>query len=220
MPSQPSDAPQSGIARRRQAAKREPNQEYVAKRAALVRAAADAFVEKGYDAVTLNDIAERLGTDRASLYYYVASKEELLQETVQGTIDANVKELERILKLDLSARDRLHQLIVVLVTSYEADYPYSYVYIQEDMRKVGSDDSPWAKQMTRQTRRVEAIAAKLIQEGIAAGELRDDVDPKLAANALFGMVNWTHRWFSPKRKLTAEEVADAFSAIFFDGFAR
>jgi TetR/AcrR family transcriptional regulator, cholesterol catabolism regulator len=210
---------QSGIARRRSAAREEGNEEYRAKRAALVQAAAAVFQEKGYEAATLNDIAERLGTDRASLYYYVGSKKELFQEAVAGTLDANVLKAEAILASDEPARDRLRALVTVLIESYEASYPATYVYIQEDMRRIASDTTAWAKQMRKQTRRVEAITTELIEVGIAEGALRDDVATRLATNALFGMVNWTHRWFKPGRGLSAAEVAAAFSDIFLDGMS-
>jgi hypothetical protein len=95
-----------------------------------------------------------------------------------------------------------------------------YVYIQEDMRKVASEKTTWAKQMTRQTRRFEALTVGLIEQGIEEGTFREDVRVDLAANALFGMANWTHRWFKPGRQLGATEMAEAFAAIFLDGMMK
>jgi hypothetical protein len=88
------------------------------------------------------------------------------------------------------------------------------------MRKVASEQTTWAKQMTRQTRRFESITVKLITEGVEEGTFRDDVRVDLAANALFGMLNWTHRWFKPGRQLSAGEMAQAFCTIFFDGMMK
>jgi AcrR family transcriptional regulator len=207
----------SGIGRRRAAALAEGNEDYTAKRRELIQAAATVFKEKGYEAATLNDVAERLGADRASLYYYVAGKEELFQEAVRGGVEANLTEVERILKLDETPDDKLRMIVAQLLSSYEQNYPHMYVYIQEDMRKVSSEHSDWAKEMTRQTRRFEAITLKLIKQAIADGRFRDDVPPDLAANALFGMVNWTHRWFKPGKKSSPTDVTDAFWTIFFDG---
>src|SRR5207253_8692552 len=52
----------------------EPSPEYVARREEIVAAAAEVFHEKGYDAGTLDDVADALDLRRASLYYYVRSK--------------------------------------------------------------------------------------------------------------------------------------------------
>jgi AcrR family transcriptional regulator len=211
-------AQESGIGRRRRAAKRaEGNEEYQAKRRELIRVAATVFKEKGYEAATLNDIAERLGADRATLYYYVGGKEELFQEAVRGGVADNLLEVERILKLDTTPDEKLRLIVTRLLTSYEANYPHMYVYIQEDMRKVASEQSDWAKDMTRQTRRFESATMKLMKQAVAEGRFREDIQPELAANALFGMVNWTHRWFKPGKKLSASEIVDSFWTIFVEG---
>jgi AcrR family transcriptional regulator len=213
-----SAAPESGIGRRRRAAKgAEGNEEYQAKRRELIRVAATVFKEKGYEAATLNDIAERVGADRASLYYYVGGKQELFQEAIRGGVADNLLDVDRILKLDVAPDEKLRLIVERLLTSYEAYYPAMYVYIQEDMRRVASDESDWAKDMTRQTRRFESITIKLIKQAVDEGRFRADVQPDLAANALFGMVNWTHRWFKPGKKLSASQLTDTFWTIFFDG---
>jgi hypothetical protein len=108
----------------------------------------------------------------------------------------------------------------MLRSSYEENYPHMYVYIQEDMRKVASEESEWAKEMTRQTRRFESSTIKLIKQAVDQGIFRGDVRPELAANALFGMVNWTHRWFKPGKKLNARDLTDSFWTIFIDGMRK
>jgi AcrR family transcriptional regulator len=207
----------SGIGRRRAAARVDSNEEYRARRRDLIRAAAIVFKEKGYEAATLNDVAERFGADRASLYYYISGKQELFQEAIREGVEANLAELERILARDDGPEEKLRLIIKQLVCSYEHHYPQMYVYIQEDMRRVASDRSAWAKQMARATRRFESVTLALIQQVIEQQGFRSDVPPELAANALFGMMNWTHRWFKPGDRLTAGEIMDTFWAIFLDG---
>ena len=207
----------SGIGRRRAAARLDSNDEYRTRRRDLIRAAALVFKEKGYEAATLNDVAERFGADRASLYYYVSGKQELFQEAIREEVEANLAELERILVGDDGPEEKLRLIIRRLVCSYEDNYPHMYVYIQEDMRRVASDSSPWAKQMALATRRFESVTLALIQEVIEQEGFRSDVPPELAVNALFGMMNWTHRWFKPGNRLTAIEIMDTFWAIFVDG---
>ena len=68
---------QSGIGRRRAAALAEGSAAYAERRAEIIAAAAKVFREKGYRGTSLADVAESLDTDRASLYYYIGSKEEL-----------------------------------------------------------------------------------------------------------------------------------------------
>ncbi|SEO98008.1 TetR/AcrR family transcriptional regulator [Amycolatopsis saalfeldensis] len=215
----------SGLSKRRRSAQVEGSAAYQAKRSELLQIAGDVFKEKGFEAATLNDIATRFGTDRAAIYYYFAGKDELFQEVFHATakmvLDENLAQATRIAGLDMTAQEKLRKLIEVQITSYEANYPYVYVYIQEDMGKVAFQSTSWAKEMVRKTRRFESIVTDVITAGIRAGEFRDDLVVPLVVKTLFGMVNWTHRWFKPgDRKYTAQQTVDTFSAIFFDGLRR
>jgi TetR/AcrR family transcriptional regulator, cholesterol catabolism regulator len=207
----------SGIGRRRQAARTEGGADYKARREELVKVAAEVFQEKGYQASTLNDIAERMDTDRASLYYYVGSKQELFQEVVQDVLEANLREARRIKKEPLKPAEKLARLVNTMMVSYEENYPFTYVYIQEDMSQVGSQDSEWARAMTSRTRSFEKIVKGFIEEGVAAKEFRADIPPEIAANGLYGMLNWTHRWFRPGGGADATQVAAAFSSLLLEG---
>lgn len=215
----------SGMSRRRQLAISEGNTAYQAKRAELLRAAAEVFGERGYEGTTLNDIAARFGTDRASLYYYVASKKELFQAVFQDTardvLVENLAEAVRVSALDLDAPQKLRLLVEQQVYSYEKNYPYVYLYINEDMAKVAFQSTPWAKDMLKNTRKFESIVSQVLEQGVAEGTFRDDVPVPLMARGLFGMINWTHRWFNPKSsKTNAREIADSFCKIFLQGVMR
>jgi AcrR family transcriptional regulator len=210
----------SGIGRRRQAARTEGGADYKARREELVKVAAEVFQEKGYQAATLNDVAEKVGTDRASLYYYVGSKQELFEEVVQDVLEANLKEARRIKKEDLPPAEKLTKLVRTMMVSYERNYPFTYVYIQEDMSRVGAQDSEWARTMSSRTRSFEKIVKGFIEDGIAAGEFRSDIPSEIAANGLYGMLNWTHRWFHPGRGADATQIAESFASLFLEGMRR
>ncbi len=208
----------SNISRRRRSALAEGGEEYAAKRAELIEIAAGLFREKGYQSTRLADIANAAGMDRASIYYYIGSKEELFRESVEGILDMNLSEAKRISKdPKLGIADRLQQIFTVLMRSYEQNFPHMYVYIQEQMHQVTTEETAWSQEMLKKTRSFEAIITDLIREGAEAGELRNDIPPRLMTNALFGMFNWTHRWFTPGGSLSGENVATAFNLLFWQG---
>jgi AcrR family transcriptional regulator len=183
----------------------------------IVKAASNVFRQKGYKSTTLTDIAEEAGVERATLYYYVGGKEELFREAVQDVVDKNAAEALRVSRdSSLTPGEKLEYLVHWLMSSYEEHYPHLYVYIQEEMHQVTGDTSEWGKNMVKHTKRWEAIVIKLIEEGIEQGEFRSDVPPLLLANSLFGMFNWTHRWFKPGKR-SAKEIATAFCKVFFQG---
>ena len=207
----------SRISRRRSAALAEGGRDYNARRHELIRIAADVFRAKGYAASTLLDIANELGTDRASLYYYVGSKEELFQACISQAVGANIARAREIAAAGLTPRERLIQLIELLINSQVEHYPYLYVYIQEDMRQVAGEEAAWAIDMVEQTRRFERYFTEAIADGALAGVFRPDLSTTLIANTLFGMTQWTHRWFVPGGKYTAQDLIDTFVTIFFSG---
>lgn len=209
----------SNIARRRKAAQADGGMEYKNKRDELIRVAAMLFKEKGYRSTTLNEIAAAAGLDRASIYYYVDNKEEFFREAIKGVLDANTNEAERLLRMrSLNPKEKLERLVAILMRSYDENYPYMYLYIQEEMHAVAEQQTVWAQEMVQQTQRFETVVITLFKKGIEEGLLRSDISSGLAANALFGMFNWSHRWYKPGVGKSADDVARAFCKIFFEGF--
>ena len=208
----------SNIARRRKSALSEGSADYKLKRDQIVKVASQLFRERGYKSTTLAHVAEVAGVDRATVYYYVGSKEELFREAVQDLVNKNAAKAQRIFRSkELDAGQKLVQLVEALMCSYEEHYPHMYVYIQEEMHQVDGDTSEWALAMSRHTRRWENIFMKLVEEAMAGGILRADIPAGISVNALFGMLNWTHRWFKPGGKRGAKEIAAGFCEIFFNG---
>jgi TetR/AcrR family transcriptional regulator, cholesterol catabolism regulator len=208
----------SRIAQRRSAALLEGGPDYSAKRAELIRVAAEVFRAKGYAAATLNDVAAVFGTDRASLYYYVGSKEELFQACITDSVQTNIARSSEIAAMDIPPREKLERLIALIIHSQVEHYPYMYVYIQEDMRQVASQDALWAQEMVDQTHQLERHFLEVIAQGVADGSFRSDLSTTLIANSLFGMTQWTHRWFVPgKSKYSADDLIRSFSTILFQG---
>ena len=210
----------SGIGKRRLAAIQDGSTDYAAKRAELVNVAAEVFRRKGYAAATLNDIAAAFGTDRASLYYYVSSKEELFQACIQGITGTNLQRAEAIAAEESSPRERIRALVTMLIRSQAEHYPHMYLYIAEDMARIHSNEAEWAGQMIEITRKIERIFLDAIEEGKAKGEFRQDLSTTLIANSIFGMTQWTHRWYVPgSSRYEPDDLSAAFNEILFAGIS-
>jgi AcrR family transcriptional regulator len=208
----------SNISRRRESALKEGSVDYLAKRDELVRIAAQQFKQSGYRATTLAEIGHKAGLDRATVYYYFGSKEELFREILRTGVDQNIRECVRISENDeLDSIEKLQAIVQQLMKAYDEHYPHMYVYIQEEMERITSEKSVWAQEISSQTRRFEKIVIGLISEAIAAGKMRNDIPVSIAANAIFGMLNWTHRWYQPGSAHGADEVSKSFAMIFLDG---
>jgi AcrR family transcriptional regulator len=210
----------SNISRRRKSALQDGSTDYLAKRTELVEIAGRQFKNNGFRATTLAEIGHKAGLDRATVYYYFGSKEELFRECLRVGVDDNITECERIFGDEtLTSAEKLRGVINQLMRAYDENYPHMYVYIQEEMSRIAGEKSAWAQQIISQTRKFERIVLGLISDMISRGEMRSDIPVSIAANAVFGMLNWTHRWYRPGGAHSASEVSGGFCEIFFDGMA-
>lgn len=208
----------SKISHRRRSARSDGSADYAAKRKELLQIAARLFKANGFQATRIVDIANEAGLDRATAYYYVGSKEELFREMIEDVLGGVMAEGERLLSdQSLSWLERLHSIFVSLMISYESNYPATFVYIQERMHQIQTEKSEWAESIIVKARAFDRILLTFISEAMANGELRNDLTPRIVENALFGMLNWTHRWFVPGRGLTGAQVAEDFWSIFIGG---
>lgn len=204
----------SGIGRRRATAKMETaNPAYLERRREIIDAAARVFKRKGYKGTRLADIAEELGTDRANLYYYVSSKDELFEEAVTEAVIINITRAEEIRSGEGSPEEKLRMIVEELMLSYAAHYPFLYVFIQEDLSHVKESRAGWAAEMRSINRRYEKVIVSLIQEGYDEGSLREVGPAWVVAYGMIGAVGWTNRWFDPSR---SEADAGAIGRTYAD----
>lgn len=208
----------SNISRRRRSAQLDGSADYAAKRKELLQIAAGLFKANGFQATRIIDIASAAGLDRATAYYYVGSKEELFRTMIEEVLEGVYEEAER-LKSDSSLTwlERLHAIFVSLMVSYERNYPATFVYIQERMHQIQTEKTEWAQGIIIKARAFDNTLLLFISKAIEDGDLRSDIAPRIVENALFGMLNWTHRWFVPGGGLTGEQLAEDFWSIFIGG---
>ena len=211
----------SNISKRRTSALKEGSGEYLAKRTELIEVAGQQFKANGLKATTLAEIGQKAGMDRATVYYYFGCKEELFRECLRVGVEANIAACEAIFTdQTLTSGQKLRAVITQLMSAYDQYYPHMYVYISEEMSRITSEESAWAQRIISKTRTFEQIVISLISDLMKADDVRSDIAVSVAANAVFGMLNWTHRWYQPNGAHSASEISNAFCEIFFNGMAR
>jgi AcrR family transcriptional regulator len=189
----------SGIDRRRKANLERGDAAYLERRQQIAHVATQLFNEKGFRATSIAGVAEAMGIDRGSIYYYISSKEELFDEVVRDATEANVARAEEIRAMDIPAHQKLRLMITELMTSYETHYPLLYIYIREDLRDVRDERATWARYMRSLNRRYDKAMTGIIEDGYQDGTLRDVGPPEIVAFGIIGMMSWTSRWYEPSK---------------------
>ncbi|MFS0737140.1 TetR/AcrR family transcriptional regulator [Sphingomonas sp. 1P06PA] len=203
---------------RRQAAAEADRKTYEAKRKEIAEAAVRVFDRLGYDRASMGAVAESLGVDRSSLYYYFASKADLFDEVVRSVVEKNLETVRAISATAAPPPKILRQMIIALMTSYGDHYPLVYIYIRENLSQVSNDRSEWSRDMREKNRLTAQTMIAVIERGFADGSLRRVGPAEVVANGLFGVIGWTHRWFRPDRSdLSAEQIGAIYADLMMAG---
>jgi AcrR family transcriptional regulator len=178
-----------------------------AERETAIRVAAlGIFRRKGYHAASMQEIADAVGLNKGSLYYYISSKEELLVRLFQGRAEHVLGELEVAASLPITARERLSAMVRTYVLGVLGNLDAVHVYLREEHAL-----PPTAlKQVRRVHQAMRDHFERVIVDGIRHGDFVER-DPKLATLALLGTCTWVHRWYRPGGRLTKTAVADDFA---------
>jgi AcrR family transcriptional regulator len=196
---------------KRRAAKPEKSEEIWRR---ILDAASKVFLRIGFADATIDDIAREAGLKRASMYYYVGTKEELLAHILRDDMLHQSDTLDAIIAEDLSAAERLRKALIAYMDALETMYPGIFVYMSGAFLRT---DIPAISRANESSHRYGVKLAQLIREGIDAGEFAADIDPDIAVFGIFGMFNWTHRWYKPGGRLALPEIGEQFARIVVAG---
>jgi AcrR family transcriptional regulator len=220
-PSRPLVAPAkrpSGIGRRRSAAREEGGQSYQKRREEIGEAAVRVFNRLGYERASISAVAAELKIDRATLYYYIGSKEELFDEIVRKVVERNAELASRIVSSDMAPRRKLRELIIALMSSYSEHYPLIYIYIRENLSHVSDRRSEWSTYMRSLNHRIEDSIIGIIEQGYADKTFRNIGSARVVAYGILGLLGWTHRWYRPgDSDVSAEEIGKTYAEMVLAG---
>lgn len=208
----------SAIGRRRTAAKEDATAAYDQRRKEITEAAVRVFNRLGFTGASISAVAAELNIDRATLYYYIGSKEELFDEILRNVIEKNATIASRILASKMSPRRKLRDMITALMSSYGANYPLIYIYMRENLGHVSDSRTQWSKHMRKLNREIENAIISIIEEGYQDGSLRNVGSSRVVAFGVLGIIGWTHRWFRPDQsEVSAEEIGKTYAEIILSG---
>ncbi|WP_448655562.1 TetR/AcrR family transcriptional regulator [Microbacterium lacticum] len=173
------------------------------RRADLLRAAASLFAERGFAAVSTVELGDAVGMSGPALYNYVRSKDELLQELLQGASEQLVAGARDILGGDLSA----HATLVALI-GFHIDFATS----EPDIIRI--QDRELGQLPVEVNRRVRGLQREYVQiwDGVLARVCPDLTEPERQVRLLgtFGLLNSTP-YSAPARQADAGRILAAMA---------
>lgn len=183
----------------------------IEKKREILRAASEVFRRRGLHAAGMREIAAEAGMHAGNLYYYFANKQELLAFCQQDSLGQLLAMARRVLEEEATPDRRLARLVAEHVRILNQAIPGSLAHLE-----VEALERPWRRRIQRQRDEYESIFRDVLRQGMESGVFRDG-DPKLAALAVLGAVNWTVKWYQPEGELGAEAIGGQFADYLVDG---
>jgi AcrR family transcriptional regulator len=183
------------------------------RRGEVFETAGRVFFAKGYEAASIQDIADELGMLKGSLYYYISTKEDLLAEIVQSYHDETRAYFEQILASNEPVVSKLRRFIET-ETAHTAHHIVKSSLFFTEWRSVSPERQA---AIVAERDRHDHFVQDCIIQAQRLGAFRADVDPRIASYGVLGMVNSVYRWYRADGPNTAEEIGHEFAELLIRG---
>jgi TetR/AcrR family transcriptional regulator, fatty acid metabolism regulator protein len=150
------------------------------KRRLILDGAVRAFARKGFHAARVGDIAAEAGVAHGLLYHYFESKEQLLRTVFSETWAALLAAVRDVEQSGEPAREQVRRVAAIVLRTWGRDPDLVRVLVREVTR------SPQLQHEVDEIGQAFAALRRIVEAGQEQGELRRDIDARLAAIIFYG----------------------------------
>jgi TetR/AcrR family transcriptional regulator, fatty acid metabolism regulator protein len=153
------------------------------KRRQLLDAAVRVFARKGYHASRVGDIAEEAGVAHGLLYHYFKSKDDVLEAVFHENWSVLLARIASVEETEEPAADQLRHVAAILLRTWLHLPDVVRVVVREFGR------SPELAERIGDLAQPIDVIQRVIARGVASGEFRSDIDPRIAATVVYGSID-------------------------------
>jgi AcrR family transcriptional regulator len=179
----------------------------------ILERAARVICQRGFEATSMQEIADACGLTKAGLYHHVKTKDALLlaimnygmdlfEEVVIDRVSGIADPLERL-------RATMARNVELVTTDSSKEVT---IILHEHQTLTGAAQ----REINARKKRYVSFLEGSLREAIERGQIRP-VDPTLAAFSFLGVVLWTYKWYRANGRISPGELAGGMSELFFDG---
>jgi len=182
------------------------------RREIILQEAAHLFREKGYLAANLRELARRAGIQGGSIYHHFASKQEILFELMDHTMNDMIARLTERLADAGSPLEQLRRTVHFHIDYFVTGPDQTYI-TDDELRNL--DPANYLKVIAKRDR-----YQQLVEEILAAGKREHGWrldEPKLYTRALLKMCSGVATWFRPDGELSIDQIATAYADLLCNG---
>lgn len=173
----------------------------------IIKAASNLFSQKSYHDVTMDQIAEKVGVAKGTIYLYFESKENLYLGILEHTFETIESILEREIAKEDPAPQKLKKILRLIFQFYFQNMDVLRILTRDETRLIREHfefTEHWRH------RRIK-LYRKVLEKGIKEGSFRS-ANTELMALIIFGLVG-SVMFFYPTDKNAGEIAEEVFSMI-------
>jgi len=182
-----------------------------ATKARLFDAAIQLIGEKGFTEVSVDEIVERAGVAKGTVYYHFPGKAELVEALIADRLQPLATEFRRAAAACPDDPAGAIEAIVHAELAFIRDNSsFGKLLVTEMWR----EDRLWRDTLVGIRAELGAIIVEVVEAGIASGAFRGDVDPQFGASALFGMTATVALdWLAFQPEVPLEEIQSQITQV-------
>jgi TetR/AcrR family transcriptional regulator, cholesterol catabolism regulator len=181
-------------------------------RARILDAAARVLSANGYAGLRLTDVAAEAEIQAPAIYYYYASRDDLIEEVMWAGIADMREHVVRALDDLPDDTPPLDRLLAAVEAHLRHALEISD-YTTASIRNAGQVPLSIRKRQILEEERYGEVWRKLVNDLAREGRLRPDLDLYIAQMLVLGALNWAVEWWNPRRGSLEVVVANAQSFI-------
>jgi AcrR family transcriptional regulator len=174
------------------------------------------FARKGYFATSIREIASAMGIQKASLYYYISSKEDLIYQISKTAMEHVTSCVKVALGQVSGPEERLYAFITSHVAGLLQHQNWHAAANEELMHAFSTERR---KEIVAMRDAYEQMARGILEDAQAAGLIRSDISAKFLSLILFGMITNLYSWYQPEVDVVPSELGFILADLFMAGIA-
>jgi AcrR family transcriptional regulator len=174
----------------------------------ILDAAAHVLSVKGYAGTRLSDVAEYAELQAPAIYYYFPSRDDLIEEVMYAGIAAMREHLRGVLDALPPRTSPMDRILAAVEAHLRHELELSD-YASALIRNAGQIPDRLRARQLKEDAAYGRIWRGLFDDARADGQLRRDLDARLAQLLVIGALNWSAEWFDPRRSSVDTIVSNA-----------
>lgn len=182
------------------------------KKQVIAEKAAILFIEKGFSATSMRDLAESIGIEASSLYNHITGKSEILQEICMKVANLFIANLKTVESEELPVLQKVEKIIRFHIRMMLDEY--EIVHISEHEWKHLSE--PYLSDFKNQRRNYRNGVSHIIQTGIDSHEIKA-VDPYVTVLIILSAIAGIEVWHRSGKGIETAKLEENVVSILIEG---